>query len=128
MVRSVCSVMLEFNAPGYLVNSLESLRKRVAHSAESNLSARRLLKENLRGFFREVVGPVGGRRFQLLVGFDLNQALRSVAVDAVGGEPHRLPDRRRVVFERNGGGHREAGNLPVHAAIVVELRASRRAP
>ena len=114
--------MLEFSAPGYLVNSVESLRKRVAHSVGIELERGRLLKENLRSFFGKIVGAVGGRRPQLFVGFDLDQPLRSVAIDAVGREPHRLPDRRRVVLERDRGGHREARNLAVHAAVVVELR------
>ena len=94
--------MLEFRAPGYLVNSAESLRSRAVHSVALNLSAGGCSKEHLRRFLGEIVGAVGGRRAQLFVGFDLDQPLRSVAIDAVGGEPHRLPDRHRIVFERDG--------------------------
>ena len=88
------------------------------------LQWRRLREGNLRVLGGKIVGAIGGGGAQLFVGPNLDQPLRRVAVDAVGGEPNRLPDRSRIVFECDLCRRREARDLSIDAPVVVKLRSA----
>ena len=72
-------------------------------------------------FFGEVGGLVAVGGFDLLVGFDPDEAFGGGAVDAVGIEPHAGLDGGGRVVDGDGGGGGELDSVTADTAVVVEF-------